>query len=306
MNENIETLNMEESENPIVNDYEASEFSDDFFEQKEIEAVPEEQWHNGDDVVLSTTITEAEPIVTDQKVTEGSEPIEKNDFISLETDGQEENGSSDFDAYFDSLYEDVEGANNLITQIIEKKKNIKENEENINQIREELAKEKLEFEKFMDSQKENLELEKKQFEEFMKNQKARLEEEEQQIKSDAEVKNTELNLKEDAIKIEREKLDADKEQFAKYKETEESKLQFEKEKLSSEQAELEKDTVLSLQTIQNERKDLETAKEHFAQQKASEEKKLAFEKENLAQSCAKFKQLVSQFNNNFAKLPENK
>ena len=88
--------------------------------------------------------------------------------------------------------------------------------------------------------------------------------------------------------------------------TEESKLNLEKEKLANEQAQLEKDTVLSLQTIQNERRDLETAKEHFAQQKEAEEKKISFEKENLAQSCAKFKQLVSQFNSSFAKLPNDK
>ena len=37
-----------------------------------------------------------------------------------------------------------------------------------------------------------------------------------------------------------------------------------------------------------------------------ESKKISFEKENLAQSCAKFKQLVSQFNSSFAKLPNDK
>lgn len=312
MNENIETLNMEANETPIVNDFEAADFSDDFFEVKEMDTLPEEQWHTDDNIVLNFAPeideipeiqTLEEPVVVDEKF---ELPTFEDEFLSINVDETEENSASDFDAYFDSLYDDVEGANNLISEIIEKKKSIKENEENINQIKESLAKDKIEFEKFMESQKESLELERKQFEEYMKNQKNRLEEEEQEIKSDAEVKNRELQLKEDAMKIEREKLDADKEQFNKYKETEESKLSFEREKISNEQAQLEKDTLLSLQTIQNERKDLETEKEHFAQQKEAEEKKIAFEKENLAQSCAKFKQLVSQFNSSFAKLPEDK
>ena len=45
MNENVESLNMETNENPIVNDFEASEFSDDFFETKEMDELPLEQWH---------------------------------------------------------------------------------------------------------------------------------------------------------------------------------------------------------------------------------------------------------------------
>ncbi|MCM1370631.1 MAG: hypothetical protein NC181_01895 [Clostridium sp.] len=300
MNENIETLNVEENEKPMIEEIEPAEFSDDFFDQDEDgneEKVQETKWN--DDAVLNAvdSLEKSEPIVTNETV--------KDDFVTLESKDDEEK-TSDFDAFFDSLYDDVEGANNLISQIIEKKKTIKEDENTINQTRENLEKERLEFQKFVDSQKESLELEKKQFEESMKLQKERLLEEEQEIKSDAEVKNRELNLKENAIKIEREKLDADKEQFGKYKETEESKLNLERERIANEEAQLEKDTALSLQTIENEKKDLETEKEHFNQQKEAEEKKIAFERESLAQSCAKFKQLVSQFNNNFSKLPENK
>ena len=53
MNENVESLNMETNENPIVNDFEASEFSDDFFETKEMDELPLEQWHTDDNIVLN-------------------------------------------------------------------------------------------------------------------------------------------------------------------------------------------------------------------------------------------------------------
>ena len=166
MNENIETLNVNEPiKQPIVNEIDtsndANDFSDDFFEAKEMDNILDDNWHTDDNVVLNVapTTLDEKPVVTEETISDTAEPIEKDDFVSLESNGTEEQESNDFDAYFDSLYEDVEGANNLISEIIEKKKNIKENENSINQSKEELAKEKLDFEKYMDSQKESLELE---------------------------------------------------------------------------------------------------------------------------------------------------
>ena len=180
MNENIETLNVNEPiKQPIVNEIDtsndANDFSDDFFEAKEMDNILDDNWHTDDNVVLNVapTTLDEKPVVTEETISDTAEPMEKDDFVSLESNGVEEQESNDFDAYFDSLYEDVEGANNLISEIIEKKKNIKENENSINQSKEELAKEKLDFEKYMDSQKESLELERKQFEEYMKIQKNR-------------------------------------------------------------------------------------------------------------------------------------
>lgn len=349
MNENVENVNLEEA--PIVSEYEPNEFSDDFFENQDMELADnvEENWHNDDNVLYNvndeqnnaefkTEENNEEPIITTNEpifgeennietiemngdivpatVEEPAENEENNELTSFEPDKTNENEfvsidngnekTENFDAYFDSLYDDVEGANNLITEIIEKKKSLQESEEGISQIKNELAKEKEDFENFMNSQKEDLELEKKQFDELVKTQKARLQEEEDQIKSEADVKNRELDLKEQSIKIEQEKLNSDKDQFIKYKETEESKIESEREKLENQRLQLDKDTKLSLQTIENEKKDFEKEKEHFEQSKVAEEKKIAFEKENLAQSCTRFKQLVSQFNNNFSKLPEDK
>lgn len=344
MNENVENVNLEET--PIVNEYEPNEFSDDFFENQDMalaDSNTEEKWINGSNqanVVQNVfnnpemqpveTIENVEtPIVENAETIEMTQPEEENielldqkadtdsidngemaqsndeiptfepdtinedKFISIENGGKNE--STNFDAYFDSLYENVEGANNLISEIISKKKSIQESEDGIEQIKEELTKEK-----------ENLESEKRKFEESVQIQKNRLQEEEEQIKQDIEVKNRELDLKEQAIKIEQEKLDSDKEQFNKYKETEESKIQSETEKINNEKQQLEKDTRLNLQTIENERKELDKDKKHFTKTKESEEKRIAFEKENLAQSCSRFKQLVSQFNSNFSKLPEDK
>ena len=156
MNENIETLNVNEPiKQPIVNEIDtsndANDFSDDFFEAKEMDNILDDNWHTDDNVVLNVapTTLDEKPVVTEETISDTAEPMEKDDFVSLENNGVEEQESNDFDAYFDSLYEDVEGANNLISEIIEKKKNIKENENSINQSKEELAKEKLDFEKYI-------------------------------------------------------------------------------------------------------------------------------------------------------------
>ena len=52
--------------------------------------------------------------------------------------------------------------------------------------------------------------------------------------------------------------------------------------------------------------DLEEQRTQFAQYKEVEEKKLEHESKTLSQSCARFKELVAQFNSGFKKLPDEK
>ena len=59
-----------------------------------------------------------------------------------------------------------------------------------------------------------------------------------------------------------------------------------------------------VERIKNAHKELELKKEQFLKAKELEEKKLELESKNLSQSCAKFKELVSQFNSGFQQLPD--
>lgn len=244
----------------------------DTIEPQEIVDINEEEW-NKDAVVNMTTMTQEK---------------------------EEEN----YDLFFDNLSTDVEGASTLISEILEKKRSIKDNEENITKERETFNLEKQEFEKYKNTQIENLDLEKRRFAECVKLQKIKFQEEEAQIKADADVMHKELTLKEQAVKIDQKKLQIDRDQFDKYREVEENKISHEKEKLEIDKQQLAKDKELSLQKLENERKELEAEKEQFEKFKEVEEKRISLEKANLNQRCERFKKIVQQFNKNFAKLPE--
>ena len=77
----------------------------------------------------------------------------------------------------------------------------------------------------------------------------------------------------------------------------------EKEKLAREIEQFENYKKLSEETIKNGNNDLQTRQEQFAKYKELEQKKLDLEEKNLSQSCARFKELVSQFNSGFEQLP---
>ena len=65
----------------------------------------------------------------------------------------------------------------------------------------------------------------------------------------------------------------------------------------------EKDSKLERQNIDTTKKDLQAQQEQFARYKELEQKKMDLEEKNLSQSCARFKELVSQFNSGFKDLP---
>lgn len=213
---------------------------------------------------------------------------------------------SNFDVLFDSLYNDVNGANNFISNLIEQKKNVNLNEATLNEQAEKLVKEKEEFAKYMEAQKESIESEKQQCNEYIKNQKIRLQNEEEQFNSDMEAARAERKLAEESLKIEEQKLNDERQQFEKYKEIEEQKIRSERQKFETEKEQFEKEKEIDLEKIKSAQKELEVQKEQFAKTKELEEKKLELESKNLSQSCARFKELVSQFNSGFQQLPEDK
>ena len=230
----------------------------------------------------------------------------------IEEDEKEEHSLDDsyvlsnFDVLFDSLYNDVNGANNFISDLIEQKKNVNLNEASLKDDAAKLLKEKEEFEKYMKVQKESIEEEKRQCQEYIKAQKERMQNEEDQFNKDMATAKTERKLAEETLKIEEQKLQTAKEQFEDYKKIEQQKLESQKQKLDSEKEQFEKEKAIELEKIKSDKKELETQKDQFAKTKELEEKKLELESKNLSQSCAKFKELVSQFNSGFQQLQEDK
>lgn len=213
---------------------------------------------------------------------------------------------SNFDVLFDSLYNDVNGANNFISDLIEQKKNVNLNEATLKEQAEKLLRERDEFTKYMEEQREILKSEKEKCKEFVQTQKQRIQNEEAQFMDDMEAAKAERNLLEQSLKIEEQRLKDLSEQFEKEKEIEEQKINTEKQKLETEKEQFEKEKNIELEKIKNSKKELQVQKEQFIKTKELEEKKLELESKNLSQSCARFKELVSQFNSGFQQLPEEK
>ena len=211
--------------------------------------------------------------------------------------------TTELDSFFDSIYNGVEDANDLISRINLKKQTLAETEKEISNLKDQIDREKAEFSKYMDSQRQALEVERKQLKEKSELQRLRLSEESAQVKNDAEVKNNELELREQKLKVEIEKLEMQKANFAKYKEVEEEKIKNGLERLDIEKEQVAKERELAMQTIENNKKEFEIEKEHFERIKEIEENKLKAERANLNKNCERFKRLISGLSSNFNSMP---
>lgn len=234
------------------------------------------------------------------------------------------NGTAGFDALFDSLYSDVAGANNLITELIERKKTINNNENLLSELKEKMEKERTDFNRYVDEQKKALETEKNQVDDYVRTQRIRIQSEEEKFNADVDATRKEIELARQSLETEEERFALEKEQFAKYKQLEEEKLKnekikldlgrekFEKERTVSEeslkaaQEQFEKEKTVTEESIKAAQIELDTQREQCAKYKELEEKKLELGNHNLSQSCARFKELVSQFNSGFSQLPSDK
>lgn len=263
------------------------------------------------DVVATQPIVETEnvdTIVEDNNVNV-QEIIETASDVEPETKKVNKKGNSDnynlsnFDVLFDSLYSDVAGANDLITNLIEKKSSLNKNEKLLEDFKEKFEKEKEDFRNFVEVQKKAIESEKEQAASFIESKRARLHTEEAKFNEDSEAKKTEISLLEQALKLEREKFETEKANFEEQNRLELEKIKNEREKLQRDLEQFEIDKKLSEDLIKNGKKDLQSQQEQFARYKELEQKKLDLEEKNLSQSCARFKELVSQFNSGFEQLP---
>ena len=103
--------------------------------------------------------------------------------------------------------------------------------------------------------------------------------------------------------LEKEKFETEKNNLNSSNKIELDKISTEREKLEREKEEFERYRKLCEDANQNTKRELQLQQEQFAKYKELEQKKLDLEEKNLSQSCARFKELVSQFNSGFEQLP---
>lgn len=197
---------------------------------------------------------------------------------------------SDFDSLFNNLYSDVVGANNFISNLIEKKSSLNKNEKSLEEIKEKFEKEKIEFDRYVAEQRKSIEKEKQQCDEYVATQRQRIESEEAKFNEDVLAKNTELDLLEQSLNITKEQLETEKEQFEDYKKVEEEKIRNDKNKLESEKSQFEKEREMTQKSLKERQDELSTKEQEFAKFKDLEQSKLDSEKEQFEKETSVIRQ----------------
>lgn len=325
-NEKLEVLEMEKNPNVVFNsnDVSGSEMADDFFDDDLVNLdfsgldtngqVNVQQDNNDLYAVEPVETVEEAPVQDVQEIIpETTEQLTVDNKVinDVPADKKEELDNSyvlsNFDVLFDSLYNDVVGANNLITDLIEKKSSLSKNEQLLEDFKEKFEKEKEDFRNFVEVQKKAIESEKSQAASYIESKRARLHTEEQKFNEDSEAKKNEISLLEQSLKLERDKFESEKASFEEKKRIELEQIAAEREKLTRDTEEFNVEKKLTTENLENTKKSLQNEQEQFAKYKELEQKKLDLEEKNLQASCARFKDLVSQFNSGFDQLPnENK
>ena len=300
-NENI--VNFDNMDNNMGTFDFTKNWNDDFIEEEDVIIGPKKE--EVSDISFDDSFSDDSNLVDNSKVF-SFEPFEEkkesNDVLVDDSDMLSPS-STELDSFFDSIYNGVEDANDLISQINLKKQTLVDTEKELSNLKDQIDREKAEFSKYMDSQRQALEMERKQLKEKSELQRLRLSEESAQVKNDVEVKNNELELREQKLKVEMEKLEMQKANFAKYKEVEEEKIKNSLDKLNIEKEQIAKERDLAMQTIENNKKEFEIEKEHFERIKQIEESKLQSERDNLNKNCERFKRLISSLSTNFNSMP---
>lgn len=308
--ENLEVLELDKKPNLAFNEQSISgnEMADDFFDD-DLVSLDFDGLEGNNDNTNNVVKVESAPVnpVKVEDITEIPEEDGTTDgtaFTKVESKTMNNSDvTSNFDVLFDSLYNDVVGANNLISDLIEKKTTLNKDEQLLEDFKSKFEKEKEDFKKFADEQRKAIENERIQANNLIEAKRNHLKSEEVRFNEDSESKKNEISLLEQSLKLEQEKFESYKNNFEEQNKVELDKINAEKEKLALEKEQFENYKKLSEETIKNGNSDLQLRQEQFAKYKELEQKKLDLEEKNLSQSCARFKELVSQFNSGFEQLP---
>lgn len=210
------------------------------------------------------------------------------------------------DNLFGTLSSDIEGANSYLSKFMEERNTLTKTGKILNEFKNNLEKEKLDFDSLVESQRKEINQKRSEIDEYVTNQKARLALEEKEFNEEVEVKRTKLELLEQSLNLTKDQLTLEKEQFAEYKKLEEEKMKNEKAKFETEKIETKKEQENTEKRLEAMQKELDSKIQQFTKYKEVEEKKLEIENKNLTQSCARFKNLVSKFKENFSQINEEK
>lgn len=338
-NENLEVLEMDKNPNYMFNtqnNVSNDDMNDDFFDDDLVDldfngldtdtnnnyntsfSVPNvvpinNTQANASSNDMAPIIKNVEPVVEEKTPTldvrkeENTANVEPSTKVEVKTENKGDIDNSyvlsNFDVLFDSLYNDVVGANNLISDLIEKKSSLNRSEKILDDFKEKFEKEKEDFRKFVEEQKKTIDADKKQALDAIEDKKKYLRSEEAKFNEDCESKKKELSLMEQSLNLEKEKFETEKNNLNSANKIELDKISAEREKLEREKEEFERYRKLCEDANQNTKRELQLQQEQFAKYKELEQKKLDLEEKNLSQSCARFKELVSQFNSGFEQLP---
>ena len=210
---------------------------------------------------------------------------------------------SNFDSLFDDLANDVTGANKFIGDLINMKNDVDKSNKLLDEARLNMEKEKADFDELIKVERSNIEKEKAQALQQIEDAKIKLQNEEAQFRVEMESIKAELALKNEALIVEQNQLKTEREQYAKQKELSEENIKNDRTKIDTEREQFEKQQRLGFEEIKTLRTDLDDDRLQFEKTKELENRKLELERKSLSQSCERFKELVSQFNNGVGQLP---
>lgn len=244
------------------------------------------------DKKITTEASSIQPVISDDKkeIVQPTVNVENTHNEISNSESNDPDALSDFDSLFNNLYSDVVGANNFISNLIEKKTSLNKNEKSLEEIKEKFEKEKAEFDRYVAEQRKSIEKEKQQCDEYVATQRQRIESEEAKFNEDVLAKNTELDLLEQSLNITREQLETEKEQFEDYKKVEEEKLRNDKNKLESDKSQFEKEKDLTQKSLKERQDELTNKEQEFAKFKDLEQSKMDSEKEQFEKETGVIRQ----------------
>ena len=257
----------------------------------------------------STVQSETDSINNDLSVMEDQMSEQFPGFLGVETEVAPSASTprdENLDNMFGTLSSDIEGANSYLSKFMEERNTLTKTGQILTEFKTNLEKEKTEFDTLVEEQRKEINKKRNEIDEYVTNQKARLAVEEKEFNEEVEVKRTKLELLEQSLNLTKDQLTLEKEQFAEYKKLEEEKIKNEKTKFETERKEAKKEQENTEKRLDAIQKELNSKIEQFAKYKEVEEKKLEIENKNLTQSCARFKNLVSTFKENFSQIDDKK
>ena len=144
MNENLEVLELDKKPNLAFNENVVNEndMADDFFDDDLVSLDFDGLEENNNNLNNNSNVVKVENIPVNSVTNE--EPLESDGetFTKVETKSMNNSDvTSNFDVLFDSLYNDVIGANNLISDLIEKKTTLNKDEQLLEDFRSKFEKE---------------------------------------------------------------------------------------------------------------------------------------------------------------------